>query len=147
MQIIAAVSRDGAAAPALEELELEAPRAGEVLVRIATAGICHTDLRAHAGGVLPTPRPVVLGHEGAGTIMQVGPGVAGLRPGDRVVLSGFQLWSVCPVSGPAAKLLRRGHAAQLWRCARRWFDRVEPWRRKDPQSLLRAVELCHPRCG
>lgn len=88
MRIVAAVSRDGAAAPMLEELELEAPRSGEVLVRIATAGICHTDLRAHAGGVLPTPRPVVLGHEGAGTIVQVGPGVKGLAPGDRVVLSG-----------------------------------------------------------
>jgi aryl-alcohol dehydrogenase len=88
MRIIAAVSREGAAAPVLEELELEAPRAGEVLVRIATAGICHTDLRAHMGGVLPTPRPVVLGHEGAGTIMQVGAGVKGLAPGDRVVLSG-----------------------------------------------------------
>jgi aryl-alcohol dehydrogenase len=88
MRIVAAVSRDGVTAPVLEELELDSPRAGEVLVRIATAGICHTDLRAHAGGVLPTPRPVVLGHEGAGTIMQVGPGVTGMRPGDRVVLSG-----------------------------------------------------------
>jgi aryl-alcohol dehydrogenase len=88
MRITAAVSRDGAAAPVLEELELEAPRPGEILVQIATAGICHTDLRAHAGGVLPTPRPVVLGHEGAGTIVQVGKDVKGLVPGNRVVLSG-----------------------------------------------------------
>jgi aryl-alcohol dehydrogenase len=88
MRITAAVSREGVAAPVLEELELEAPRAGEILVRIATAGICHTDLRAHAGGVLPTPRPVVLGHEGAGTVVEVGRDVKGLAPGDRVVLSG-----------------------------------------------------------
>jgi len=88
MRVTAAVSRDGAATPILEELELEAPRAGEILVRIATAGICHTDLRAHAGGVLPTPRPVVLGHEGAGTVVQVGANVTGIRQGDRVVLSG-----------------------------------------------------------
>lgn len=87
MQILAAVSREGAAAPVVEALELEAPRAGEILVRIATAGICHTDLRAHAG-LVPTPRPVVLGHEGAGTVVQVGASVVGVREGDRVVLSG-----------------------------------------------------------
>ena len=62
----------------LEELELRGPARGEILVRIATAGICHTDLRAHAGGVLPTPRPVVLGHEGAGTVVEVGTDVTGL---------------------------------------------------------------------
>ncbi len=101
MRITAAVSREGAAAPALEELELEAPRAGEVLVRIVTAGICHTDLRAHAGGVLPTPRPVVLGHEGAGTIVQVGAGVKGLAAGDRVMLSG----SSCGVCAQCRELL------------------------------------------
>jgi aryl-alcohol dehydrogenase len=88
MQITAAVSRDGADAPVLETVELEAPRAGEILVRIATAGICHTDLRAHQGGVLPTQRPVVLGHEGAGVVLEVGSGVAHVKQGDRVVLSG-----------------------------------------------------------
>ena len=88
MRITAAVSREGATTPVLEELELEGPRTGEILVRIATAGICHTDLRAHSGGVLPTPRPVVLGHEGAGTVVEVGRDVKGLAPGDRVVLSG-----------------------------------------------------------
>jgi aryl-alcohol dehydrogenase len=88
MRISAAVSREGATAPLIEEVELDAPRAGELLVRIVTAGICHTDLRAHAGGVLPTPRPVVLGHEGAGVVMEVGAGVDAVRPGDRVVLSG-----------------------------------------------------------
>jgi aryl-alcohol dehydrogenase len=88
MQITAAVSRLGADAPVLESVELEAPRAGEILVRIATAGICHTDLRAHQGGVLPTQHPVVLGHEGAGEVIEVGAGVSHVKPGDRVVLSG-----------------------------------------------------------
>ena len=88
MRITAAVSRDPQVAPGLEELELEAPRADEILVRIATAGICHTDLRAHSGVIALTPRPVVLGHEGAGIVEAVGEGVRHVRPGDRVVLSG-----------------------------------------------------------
>lgn len=88
MRITAAVSRSSQAAPQLEELELEAPRAGEVLVRIATAGICHTDLRAHAGVIALTPKPVVLGHEGAGIVEAVGEAVRHVKPGDRVVLSG-----------------------------------------------------------
>jgi len=88
MRITAAISRDGEAAPRLEEIELGGPRAGEVLVRVVAAGICHTDLRAHEGGALPTPRPVVLGHEGAGIVEMVGEGVTHVRPGDHVVMSG-----------------------------------------------------------
>jgi aryl-alcohol dehydrogenase len=88
MRIRAAVSREVDAPPRIEALQLAAPRADEVLVRVVAAGICHTDLRAHAGGGLPVPRPVVLGHEGAGVIEQVGSAVQHLRPGDRVVLSG-----------------------------------------------------------
>ncbi|HTY51262.1 MAG TPA: NAD(P)-dependent alcohol dehydrogenase [Steroidobacteraceae bacterium] len=86
MRISAAVSRLQHPAPALEALELEAPRAGELLVRIAAAGICHTDLHAHAGRLAPLP--IVLGHEGAGVVEAVGEGVGGFAPGDAVVLSG-----------------------------------------------------------
>ena len=88
MKITAAVSRATTEPPQLEELELGAPRADEVLVRVMAAGVCHTDVRAHAGGGLPVPRPVVLGHEGAGIILQVGSAVQHLQPGDHVVLSG-----------------------------------------------------------
>ena len=88
MKIEAAVSRVGAAYPQIETLDLEAPRAGEVLVRIVASGICHTDLRVHSGGGVGTPRPVVLGHEGAGVVEDVGAGVTSLVPGDHVVLSG-----------------------------------------------------------
>lgn len=95
MRIRAAVSRDNTPAPAIEDVDLGEPRAGEILVRVVAAGICHTDLRAHAGGVLPTPRPVVLGHEGAGVVESVGPGVTGLVPGDQVVMSGSSC-GICP---------------------------------------------------
>lgn len=95
MKILAAVSRSGAPAPVIEYVDLEAPRADEVLVRIAACGVCHTDVRAHRGDALPTPLPVVLGHEGAGTVEAVGSAVLHLRPGDRVVLSGSSC-GVCP---------------------------------------------------
>ncbi|HUK03204.1 MAG TPA: NAD(P)-dependent alcohol dehydrogenase [Steroidobacteraceae bacterium] len=88
MKIRAAVSRAGAAFPALETLELEAPRPGEILVRMVASGICHTDLGAHAGRGAGTPKPVVLGHEGAGVVERVGAGVTRLAAGDHVILSG-----------------------------------------------------------
>ena len=84
----AAVSRAGQPYPLIEAVELEDPRAGELLVRVVAAGVCHTDLRAHRGGVLPTPLPVVLGHAGAGIVEQVGAAVSGFQAGDAVVLSG-----------------------------------------------------------
>ncbi len=97
MKTEAAVSREGQPAPALESLEIEAPRAGEVLVRIVASGICHTDLGAHAGmgGGAMTPKPVVLGHEGAGVVEEIGEGVASLAVGDHVVMSGASC-GVCP---------------------------------------------------
>lgn len=88
MRITAAVSRAGAPSPVLEQLELEAPRDDEILVRLVATGICHTDLHAHAGIGLPVPKPAVLGHEGAGVVEQVGKAVTHLKPGDHVVMSG-----------------------------------------------------------
>lgn len=94
MKISAAVSRLQMPAPVIETLDLEAPRAGELLVRIRAAGICHTDIHAHAGRKL-SPLPIVLGHEGAGIVEAVGEGVQGFVPGDAVVLSGSSCGS-CP---------------------------------------------------
>jgi aryl-alcohol dehydrogenase len=95
MKIRAAVSREHQPAPVIEEVELGEPRADEVRVRIVAAGICHTDLRAHQGLAWNTPRPIVLGHEGAGIVEAVGAGVLHLQPGDHVVLSGSSC-GVCP---------------------------------------------------
>jgi aryl-alcohol dehydrogenase len=88
MKIQAAVSRAGQPHPRLEEVDLEDPRADEVRVRIVATGICHTDLACHAGLGVPTPRPIVLGHEGAGVVEALGAGVGTLSVGDHVVLSG-----------------------------------------------------------
>jgi aryl-alcohol dehydrogenase len=70
----------------LVEVDLGPPVEGEILVRIVGAGICHTDITG-AQGIFPLPLPTVLGHEGAGVIEAVGPGVDGLSVGDHVALS------------------------------------------------------------
>jgi S-(hydroxymethyl)glutathione dehydrogenase / alcohol dehydrogenase len=70
----------------IETVEAEQPRAGEVLVQVAAAGLCHTDLEV-IEGQLVYPMPIVLGHEAAGVIASVGPGVDPGRVGERVVLS------------------------------------------------------------
>lgn len=69
----------------IEEIELEPPGPGEVLVRIAAAGLCHSDLSV-INGDRPRPLPMVLGHEAAGIVEEVGPGVDDLVKGDHVVL-------------------------------------------------------------
>src|SRR4051812_40641279 len=74
------------AAVALEEIEVAAPAAGEVLVRIEATGVCHTDLHVIQEDGWGHPYPVLLGHEGAGTVEAVGDGVEAVAVGDRVVL-------------------------------------------------------------
>ncbi|EUA56440.1 alcohol dehydrogenase GroES-like domain protein [Mycobacterium xenopi 4042] len=85
------------------DIDLDPPRHGEVLVRIAVAGICHSDDHFATGDMVPTPEmvatlaanglpapdwfPLLGGHEGAGVIEEVGPGVTALKPGDRVAMS------------------------------------------------------------
>ncbi|QSE87406.1 NDMA-dependent alcohol dehydrogenase (plasmid) [Rhodococcus pseudokoreensis] len=68
----------------VEEIELDPPKAGEVLVKMGGSGLCHSDEHIRSGD-LPWPLPMIGGHEGAGTIEEVGPGVDWLEPGDRVI--------------------------------------------------------------
>jgi Zn-dependent alcohol dehydrogenase len=69
------------------ELELEPPRAGEVRVRVGATAICGSDLAVQSGS-LPSPLPIVLGHQGAGVVVEAGPGVERLSPGAHVVITG-----------------------------------------------------------
>ena len=80
----AAVMRERHAPLVLEEISIDAPGPGEVLVRTAASGICHSDLHV-VEGTLPMPPPCILGHEPAGVVEAVGPGVAGFAPGDHVI--------------------------------------------------------------
>jgi aryl-alcohol dehydrogenase len=86
MRIKAALVEAPSAAFAFEALELDEPRDEEVLVRIVATGLCQTDIHVRDQHY-PVPLPVVLGHEGAGVVERVGASVAGLEPGDHVVLS------------------------------------------------------------
>ncbi|MDQ6730609.1 MAG: Zn-dependent alcohol dehydrogenase [Actinomycetota bacterium] len=85
-KISAAVLHEFGQPLVVEDLELDPPKGGEVLVRMAASGVCHSDLHV-ADGIHPTELPVVLGHEGAGVVEEVGPGVVGLGPGDHVLLT------------------------------------------------------------
>src|SRR2546423_9357918 len=69
-----------------DDVEVEAPRAGEVKIRLAASGVCHSDLSMQNGTMMAST-PIVLGHEGAGIIEEVGEGVTGLKAGDHVVVS------------------------------------------------------------
>lgn len=68
----------------IEEVQLEGPRAGEVLVQVKTTGLCHSDLHALEGKV-PWQFPAILGHEAACVIVECGPGVTQFKPGDHVI--------------------------------------------------------------
>ena len=84
--VTAAVAEKPHAAFDVRQLQLEAPRPDEVVIRVAGVGICHTDLIAR-DQMLPVKLPAVLGHEAAGTVEQVGSDVTDLAPGDTVVLT------------------------------------------------------------
>ena len=69
----------------VENVTLDEPQTNEVLVKIVATGVCHSDLH-FMKGEMPAPTPVVPGHEGAGIVEKVGPGVTTLQPGDHVVM-------------------------------------------------------------
>jgi S-(hydroxymethyl)glutathione dehydrogenase / alcohol dehydrogenase len=86
MKMKAAVLYEANTPLMIEELDLEEPREGEVLVRIASAGVCHSDYHVMKGEWNP-PLPMVLGHEAAGVVEKVGAGVTLSKPGDHVILN------------------------------------------------------------
>ena len=68
------------------DVDLDPPKVGEVLIKMKATGVCHSDLSV-ANGTIPSPLPVVLGHEGAGVVEQIGEGVTNVAPGDHVAIS------------------------------------------------------------
>jgi aryl-alcohol dehydrogenase len=94
MRIEAAVVRTQSGAFSIEPLQLGEPKSDEVLVKIAGAGVCHTDLVCR-DQYFPVPLPCVFGHEGSGIVERVGSEVTRVKPGDHVVLS-FSSCQQCP---------------------------------------------------
>lgn len=104
--ILAAVLRRPGHPLRIERLEMKGPREDEVLVRLVASGVCHTDIDFWESGA---DGPVVLGHEGAGVVEQVGDAVQGVAAGDHVVLS-YQSCGRCP----ACRDNRPAHCRHFW---------------------------------
>ena len=85
MKTKAAIAWKAGAPLTIEEVDLEGPRAGEVLIEVKATGICHTDYYTLSGADPEGIFPAILGHEGAGVIVDVGPGVGTLKKGDHVI--------------------------------------------------------------
>jgi S-(hydroxymethyl)glutathione dehydrogenase/alcohol dehydrogenase len=95
MKIPAAVLWETHQPWSVEEVELDPPKQGEVLVKLAAVGLCHSDEHVVTGD-LPVPLPIVGGHEGAGVVVEVGSGVQSVSEGDHVVLSFIPSCGRCP---------------------------------------------------
>ncbi|HOB03201.1 MAG TPA: alcohol dehydrogenase catalytic domain-containing protein, partial [Casimicrobium huifangae] len=85
MKTKAAVAWKSGAPLTIETVDLEGPKAGEVLVEIKATGICHTDYYTLSGADPEGIFPAILGHEGAGIVVDVGPSVTTLKKGDHVI--------------------------------------------------------------
>ncbi|MGH8217778.1 MAG: zinc-binding dehydrogenase [Steroidobacteraceae bacterium] len=90
----AVVARGLGSPLSVEEIEVEGPRHGEVMIRLAACGVCHSDLSA-TNGTIAYPLPLVLGHEGAGIVSAVGEGVSRFAVGDHVVSSFVSMCGRC----------------------------------------------------
>src|SRR5438874_7021078 len=95
----------------VEEISVDAPKRGEVLVRLGACGVCHSDLSAITG-TIALPLPLVLGHEGAGIVEEVGEGVSEFANGDHVIFSFIYMCGKCRfcVSGRPVLCLEQGRA-------------------------------------
>src|SRR5512134_2525024 len=107
----AAVCRELNKPVVVEEVTVDSPKRGEVMVKLAACGVCHSDLSA-TNGTIALPPPLVLGHEGAGEVVEVGEGVSGFAVGDHVVSSFVYMCGKCRfcVGGRPVLCLEQGKA-------------------------------------
>ena len=112
----AAVLREPGKPVAIETVLLDPPKRGEVLVRVAAAGVCHSDVHLADGLLGPGRWPMVLGHEGAGVVTSVGEGVTdGRARRPRCVLLRTVLWGLRGMSGRQRHAVRDGGAQRRGR--------------------------------
>jgi S-(hydroxymethyl)mycothiol dehydrogenase len=118
--------------PSVEEITLDPPGAGEVQVRVEACGVCHTDLHVVETGGWGMRFPILLGHEGAGVVEEVGEGVTSVAPGDRVVIA----WRA--PCGDSCRSCKRGDQR---RCSNNLRAKRRMHRAAD-EALLNAVLRC-----
>ena len=94
IQTKAAIALGNGAPLIVDEIQVRAPGPNEVLVEMKASGLCHTDLSAMEGK-FPVKLPAVLGHEGAGVVVECGQGVTSVRPGDPVILNNTAHCGTC----------------------------------------------------
>jgi len=107
----AAICREHNQPVVVEDIALDPPRRGEATVKLSACGVCHSDLSAITG-TIALPLPLVLGHEGAGVVEEVGEGVSGLARGDHVIFSFIYMCGKCRfcVAGRPVLCLEQGKA-------------------------------------
>ena len=110
-QARAAVCREHNRPVVVESIAVDPPRRGEATVKLGACGVCHSDLSA-INGTIALPLPLVLGHEGAGVVEEVGEGVSGMAKGDHVVFSFIYMCGKCRfcVAGRPVLCLEQGRA-------------------------------------
>ncbi len=113
MEIKAAVLYEANTPLVVEPVQLDDPKDGEVLVRIGAAGVCHSDYHVMKGEWTP-PLPIVLGHEAAGIVEEVGGGVGRVRPGDRVILNFRPNCGWCAHCSRGQPVLCNGADSERW---------------------------------
>jgi S-(hydroxymethyl)mycothiol dehydrogenase len=126
------VYAEAGARPSVEEITLDPPGAGEVQVRVEACGVCHTDLHVVETGGWGMRFPILLGHEGAGVVEEVGEGVTSVAPGDRVVIA----WRA--PCGDSCRSCKRGDQR---RCSNNLRAKRRMHRAAD-DALLNAVLRC-----
>jgi S-(hydroxymethyl)mycothiol dehydrogenase len=130
-EAVGAVVDTAGAAVRVEELSVDPPGPGEVLVRLVASGVCHSDLWAIENGNWGAPFPMLLGHEGAGIVEGVGDDVDTPRVGDPVVLA----WAVpCGSCGPCRRGVPR-------RCSHAWLQPPRVRRARDAALLAGTLSL------
>ena len=131
----------------VEEVDIDEPGAGEVLVKMSASGVCHSDWHVVKGEWTHVPLPAVLGHEGAGVVEAVGPNVTRVKPGDHAILSWMPSCGVCEMcqkgwpnlclkefsrSPPSCACGRRARRSPRWRA----------WGRSAPTRSCRIWRWC-----
>lgn len=119
----------------VEEVELDDPRVGEVLVRVAATGACHSDYHAVDGRNEAAMTPLVMGHEGSGIVEGVGPGVTGFAPGDHIVFAIRPMCGTCKYCSTARPNLCNGIGNQPGRMV----DGTTRFRRLDGSTLYHGL--------